>query len=116
MLVLKRKPNESITIGDNIKIVVIDQRPSGVRIGIDAPRNVTIMRDELLPVKQTPLEAIEIEAMTGWSQLNRAYRNACVLANVVPQSGTHDDDRIHQYIYNQIGDIKDLISRGVILD
>lgn len=48
MLVLSRRVNERILIGDNIRIVVISMRGDKVRIGIDAPDDVLIMRPEVL--------------------------------------------------------------------
>lgn len=47
MLVLTRKPGESVTIGDNIKITVIDVKGRQVRIGVEAPRDMTIHREEI---------------------------------------------------------------------
>jgi len=48
VLVLERKPGEVILVGDNIKITVVDIRPGNkVRIGIDAPKDVSIDRLEL---------------------------------------------------------------------
>lgn len=47
MLVLSRKKNESITIGDDIIITVVESRGGTVRIGIEAPRSVAVDRDEL---------------------------------------------------------------------
>lgn len=47
MLVLTRKTNERIVIGDNIRITVVGVRGSHVRLGIEAPPEVTILRDEL---------------------------------------------------------------------
>ena len=48
MLVLSRKLSERIRIGDNIVIQIIRIGPGTVRIGIDAPHDVTISREELL--------------------------------------------------------------------
>ena len=48
MLVLTRKPGERILIGDNIVVTILDSRGDGVRIGIDAPRGITIQREEVL--------------------------------------------------------------------
>jgi carbon storage regulator len=47
MLVLSRKPGERICIGPNITIQVLDVQGAQVRIGIEAPRDVTILRSEL---------------------------------------------------------------------
>lgn len=48
MLVLTRKPGERVLIGDDIVITILDSRGDGIRIGIDAPRGVTIQRDEIV--------------------------------------------------------------------
>ena len=47
MLVLSRKKNESIIINDNITVTVIEIRGDKVRLGIEAPRDVCILRKEL---------------------------------------------------------------------
>lgn len=48
MLVLSRKANERINIGDDIKVVVYKIRDKRVTIGIEAPDGVRILRGELL--------------------------------------------------------------------
>ncbi|GAB6180178.1 carbon storage regulator CsrA [Desulfotomaculum defluvii] len=48
MLILSRKKNESICIGDNITITVVDISGDNIKIGIDAPKNIQIFRKELL--------------------------------------------------------------------
>ena len=47
MLVLSRKVNERIQIGENITITVVRLSTGSVRIGIEAPGHMTILRDEL---------------------------------------------------------------------
>jgi carbon storage regulator len=47
MLVLSRKANESIKIGENITVIVTGIRGDRVRLGIEAPADVKIMRTEL---------------------------------------------------------------------
>lgn len=49
MLVLTRKPAETIRIGDNVVIKVIKTAKGAVKIGIDAPEDVRVIRGELLP-------------------------------------------------------------------
>lgn len=47
MLVLSRKKDERIIINDNITIVVVEVRGDKVRLGVDAPRHVSIHREEV---------------------------------------------------------------------
>lgn len=47
LLVLSRKKDEVIVIGDDIKIMIIEVRGDKVRIGIDSPRDVTVHREEI---------------------------------------------------------------------
>lgn len=47
MLVLSRRRDEVICIGDNIKIMVVDIRGDKVRLGIEAPEDVPIHREEV---------------------------------------------------------------------
>jgi carbon storage regulator len=55
MLVLSRHRDESIMIGDNIVITIVDIRGDKVRLGIQAPTNVPVHREEIY-------EAIKREA------------------------------------------------------
>jgi carbon storage regulator len=48
MLILGRKVGDSIMIGDGIKIVVLACDRGGVRLGIEAPNDVTILRGEIV--------------------------------------------------------------------
>ncbi len=47
MLVLSRKKDEKIVIGDSITLMVIEIRGDKVRLGIDAPRDVAVHREEV---------------------------------------------------------------------
>ncbi len=47
MLVLTRKKNGKLVIGDNITITVVEIRGDKVRIGIEAPKDVTVHREEI---------------------------------------------------------------------
>lgn len=47
MLVLTRKVNQSIIIGDDIEIVVLEVRGEQIRLGIKAPKNVVVHRKEI---------------------------------------------------------------------
>ena len=52
MLILRRKKNESILIGDNIRITVLESAADGVRLAIDAPKSLSILREELTEAEQ----------------------------------------------------------------
>lgn len=47
MLVLSRNKNEKIQIGDDIVITIVDIRSDKVRIGIDAPKHISVHRGEV---------------------------------------------------------------------
>jgi len=47
MLVLSRQSDETIIIGDNIRVTIVEVRGDKVRIGIDAPRDVAVHRQEI---------------------------------------------------------------------
>jgi carbon storage regulator len=47
MLILSRKVNEKIMIGDDISISIIDVRGDQVRLGVEAPRSVKVFRQEV---------------------------------------------------------------------
>ena len=47
MLVLSRQRDQTIIIGDSIRITIVEVRGDKVRIGIDAPKDVTVHRQEI---------------------------------------------------------------------
>lgn len=57
MLVLSRKPGEKILIGDKISITVVRITPGVVRIGVDAPDGLPILREELADGSKLPAAA-----------------------------------------------------------
>lgn len=58
MLVLSRKAGERILIGEDVVINIVRIGPNTVKIGIDAPKSVSIVREELC-------ESVETAAATG---------------------------------------------------
>ena len=54
MLVLSRKCEESIKISDDIVITVLEIRRGAVRLGIEAPRQMRVLRTELLAMIEQP--------------------------------------------------------------
>lgn len=60
MLVLSRKASQQITIGSSVTITVVAVQGGKVRLGVDAPRDVPVLRSELMtlsPRQETPPEA-----------------------------------------------------------
>lgn len=47
MLILTRRVGESLVIGENITVTVLGTKGNQVRIGIDAPKDVTVNREEI---------------------------------------------------------------------
>ena len=58
MLVLSRQSDETIVIGDNIRVTIVEVRGDKVRIGIEAPRDVSVHRQEIY-------DAIRRDAQSG---------------------------------------------------
>ena len=48
MLVLSRRVGESVVIGDDVTVTILEVRSDVIRVGIDAPRSVAVHRAELL--------------------------------------------------------------------
>jgi carbon storage regulator CsrA len=70
MLVLSRKTDQTIMIGSDVVVTIIAVRNNRVRIGIEAPRDVRILRQELVPHvfeswSEPDLQSSEIREATG---------------------------------------------------
>ncbi|HBQ25206.1 MAG TPA: carbon storage regulator [Syntrophomonas sp.] len=60
MLILSRRKGESIIIGDNIEISVVDVQGDIIKIGIDAPRTISVHRKEIYDeIQRANLEATQ---------------------------------------------------------
>jgi carbon storage regulator len=66
MLVLSRKVNQAIMVGDNVRIVVVSVDRDQVKLGIDAPREIPVHRSEV------------------FDEIQRANREAAALAEPAP--------------------------------
>ncbi len=55
MLVLSRKPGEAITINENIVVTIVEIRGDKVRLGIEAPKDVKVHRQEVFEAIQEKL-------------------------------------------------------------
>lgn len=54
MLVLTRRPGQTLTIGDNVTVTVLGIRGSQVRIGISAPNDIAVHREEIVVQMTNP--------------------------------------------------------------
>lgn len=64
MLVLSRKPGERILIGDKVAITIVRIGPNTVRLGIDAPRDMNIVREEIAAEPPISLQAASAATVT----------------------------------------------------
>jgi carbon storage regulator len=67
MLVLSRQRNESIMIGDDVEIIIVDVRGDKVRLGITAPKAISVHRKEVY-------EAIQQEKAEGKQQTDPSVK------------------------------------------
>lgn len=80
MLILSRKIDEKIKIGDNITITLIDVHGDQVKIGVEAPKNVKVFRQEVFDAIQNENKAAVVEensntkAISAVSELSRLLR------------------------------------------
>lgn len=74
MLVLSRRVGESVVIGDDITVTVLEVRGDVVRIGIDAPRSVAVNRAELLAEVANTNQAASSPAEDAVASLAEALR------------------------------------------
>ena len=60
MLVLGRKQEQTIQIGDNIRVTILRIKGNCVRVGVEAPEQVRILREELVPIAKTWEAEVEL--------------------------------------------------------
>lgn len=62
MLVLSRKAGDTIKIADNIEVKILEVKGDTVRVGIEAPKSVDIVRGELIQsIKETNTESLSLD-------------------------------------------------------
>ncbi|HUZ48162.1 MAG TPA: carbon storage regulator CsrA [Candidatus Dormibacteraeota bacterium] len=88
MLVLSRKVNQSIIIGDNVRIVVVSVDRDQVKLGIEAPREVSVHRSEIYEeIQRSNRSAADAPA---------APQSAATVANRARLSPRKKDPHDHQ--------------------
>jgi carbon storage regulator CsrA len=92
MLVLSRKPEQEIVIGDNIKITVLRVKGNTVRLGIEAPSSIRVLRGEL-PVKPTePMANVTIVIDDTMKRRRGSPGDSRSVASRVPASAAASSD------------------------
>jgi len=72
MLVLTRKRNESIIIGDEIKITIVEVKGEQVKIGISAPKQISVHREEIYMEIQNENQ-LAAKSTIGIDELNEIW-------------------------------------------
>ncbi len=81
MLILTRKLNEQITIGDDITITLLEVKGTQVKLGIEAPKDISIHRKEIYErIREENLKSSEVDL----SDLSEA---ASILTSLTPKEG-----------------------------
>ncbi|MEX2584021.1 MAG: carbon storage regulator CsrA [Gemmatimonadota bacterium] len=69
MLILSRKPGDAIIIGDGIRVVVIESDRRGVKLGIEAPPEVSILREEIVQAITSENQRANASGGSDWLEL-----------------------------------------------
>jgi carbon storage regulator len=94
MLILTRKPGESLYIGDNLKVTIVEIKGNQIRVGIDAPPEYRIYREEIyLQILEENRKAADAST-TGeaLNQLSGSWKGA--LKNGSGEAGTNGSRRV----------------------
>lgn len=91
MLILTRKPGESLYIGDNVKVTIVEMKGNQIRVGVEAPSTLRIYREEIylqiLEENKSAAEGVSDAALKelsgGWKGVSRGEGN--------PTSGEQGD-------------------------
>ena len=65
MLVVRRRAGEALLIGDGIEIAVMEISPTRVKLGVSAPRAVTVFRKEMMSVAEDNRRAADFSRIPG---------------------------------------------------
>jgi carbon storage regulator len=74
MLVIRRRPGETVVIGENIEVEVLDATPSHVKLGIRAPKSVPVLRKEILLTRDQNLASARQLSLTALRRLSDSLK------------------------------------------
>ena len=75
MLILTRKPGESIQIGPDICVQVLEVKGNQIRIGVKAPRNIAVHRREIFDIIQKENQSAAQSAPKDLGQISKLWRD-----------------------------------------
>ena len=87
MLVLTRKLMEKLFIGDDICVTIVRLEGGQVRLGIDAPRDVKVVRAELVPERTSPRLRSDHRATPGTPRADVSYSPSEARGSDSPRRG-----------------------------
>ena len=77
-MILTRKPGESLYIGDDVKVTIVEIKGHQIRVGIEAPKEYRIYREEIyltiLEENRKAAQALGGEEMAGLENISEAWR------------------------------------------
>lgn len=74
MLVVTRKPNESLIIADKIEVTVLEITKGSVKIGVEAPKDVKVIRNELWNTQNVNRDSSDVLAKGAFEALLKINR------------------------------------------
>ena len=74
MLVIRRRPGETLAIGDDIEVEVLDASPSQVKLGIRAPLSVPVLRKEIQMTREQNLASAQAPSTRAVERLAKSLK------------------------------------------
>ncbi|MCL2693920.1 MAG: carbon storage regulator [Oscillospiraceae bacterium] len=74
MLVITRKTDESLLIADNIEVTVLEISRDRVKLGVSAPREISVIRNELIAARDANIESAKTIPETALTALIKAAK------------------------------------------
>ena len=76
MLVIRRRPGETLIIGDNIEVEILDSTPSQVKLGVRAPKYIPVLRKEIQLTRDQNLASAREISPSALQRLAGSLKNS----------------------------------------
>lgn len=97
MLIIRRRRGESIVIGEDIRIEILETSPTQVKLGIAAPKDVSVLRSEIRVTRDANLAASSPASDPGkLTRLVETLREPTAPAESAPQAAPADPTSIEK--------------------